>query len=33
LARPEGYFLVRVGLTGGIGCGKSHILRRLAAQG
>ncbi|HSD30174.1 MAG TPA: dephospho-CoA kinase, partial [Vicinamibacteria bacterium] len=25
--------MLRVGLTGGIGCGKSHVLRRLAAQG
>ena len=25
--------MLRVGLTGGIGCGKSHVLRRLAARG
>jgi len=25
--------VLRVGLTGGIGCGKSHVLRRLAARG
>lgn len=25
--------MVRVGLTGGIACGKSHVLRRLAARG
>ena len=25
--------MLRVGLTGGIACGKSHVLRRLAARG